>query len=145
MVALPKGEADIVGVYLTQHYPQKSDAVKAAIIPGPVSVRIKEWMAPTLGQRPHDPLAARDGSIWWTGQFANRLGRLDPKSGALKEYPLDTPDSGPHGLVEDREGNIWYTGINVQEIGKLDPKSGAVTEYKIPDPAVRGPHTPIIR
>jgi virginiamycin B lyase len=143
MVELPKNDADTVGAYLAQHYPQKPDAAKAVIIPGPVPVGIKEWMAPTLGQRPHDPLAARDGSIWWTGQFANRLGRVDPRSGAIKEYPLDTPNSGPHGLVEDRDGNIWYTGINVQEIGKLDPKSGAVTEYKIQDPQVRGPHTPI--
>jgi virginiamycin B lyase len=143
MIALPKGESDVITAYLAQHFPQKPDYPKAVIVPGAVNVRIREWMAPTLGQRPHDPLAARDGSIWWTGQFANRLGRVDPRTGAIKEYPLETPNSGPHGLVEDRDGNIWYTGINVQEIGKLDPKSGAVTEYKIPDPAVRGPHTPI--
>jgi virginiamycin B lyase len=143
MVALPKEDADGIAEYLARHYPPKPDLLKAVIIPGPVNVNIKEWMAPTLGQRPHDPLAARDGSIWWTGQYANRLGRVDPKTGAIKEYPLETPNSGPHGLVEDKDGNIWYTGINVQEIGKLNPRSGAVTEYKIQDPQVRGPHTPI--
>jgi virginiamycin B lyase len=143
MVALPKDQADVVTGYLAANFPEKPDTVKAPVIPGPVRISIKEWMAPTLGQRPHDPLAARDGSIWWTGHFANRLGRVDPKTGAIKEYPLETPNSGPHGLVEDRDGNIWYTGINVQEIGKLDPKTGTVTEYKIPDPKVRGPHTPI--
>ncbi len=25
---------------------------------------------------------------WWSGQFASRLGRLDPKTGAMKEFSL---------------------------------------------------------
>ena len=143
MVALPKDQADVISGYLATNFPEKPNIPKAVIIPGPVTVNIREWLAPTLGQRPHDPLAARDGSIWWTGQYASRLGRVDPRTGAMKEYPLDTPNSGPHGLVEDKDGNIWYTGINVQEVGKLDPKTGTVTEYKMPIPEARGPHTPI--
>lgn len=143
MVALPQNESNAIADYLAKNFPEKPNIPKAVIIPGPVQVTIREWLAPTLGQRPHDPLAARDGSIWWTGQYQSRLGRLDPRTGAMKEYPLDTPNSGPHGLVEDQNGNIWYTGINVAEIGKVDPKTGAVTEYKVPPPA-RNPHTPII-
>jgi len=143
MIALPKNEADTIATYLAKAFDQKPDAPKAVIIPGPVSVNIKVWGAPTLGSRPHDPLAARDGSIWWTGQYANRLGRLDPRTGAMKEYPLDTPKSGPHGLVEDRDGNIWYTGVSVREVGRLNPKTGTVTEYQMPLPEARGPHTPI--
>ena len=56
------------------------------------------WQAPTPGSRPHDPLAASDGSLWYTGQLANVLGRVDPKTGAIKEFPLKTAHSGPHGL-----------------------------------------------
>jgi virginiamycin B lyase len=143
MIALPKDQADTIATYLAKNFPEKPNISKAVIVPGPVNVNIKLWTAPTLGQRPHDPLAARDGSLWWTGQYASRLGRVDTKTGAMKEYPLDTPNSGPHGLVEDRNGNIWYTGINVQEVGKVDPKTGAVTEYKLNLEGARGPHTPI--
>ena len=143
MIALPKDQADTITNYLAMHFPEKPNIPKAVIMPGPVNVNIKVWTAPTLGQRPHDPLAARDGSIWWTGQYQSRLGRVDPKTGAMKEFPLDTPNSGPHGLVEDSSGNIWYTGINVQEVGKVDPKTGAVTEYKLNLEGARGPHTPI--
>jgi virginiamycin B lyase len=142
MVALPKEQADTIADYLAKNFPEKPDTPKAVVISGPVQVSFKEWVAPTLGSRPHDPLAARDGSIWWTGQYQSRLGRVDPKTGALKEFPLDTPNSGPHGLVEDKDGNVWYTGINVHELGKVDPKTGAVTEYKVPEPG-RNPHTPI--
>ena len=142
MVELPAGDAGTVTSYLAQHYPVKPGP-DAVIIPGPVQVSIKEWLVPTLGSRPHDPLAAPDGSLWWSGQFAGVLGRLDPKSGALKEFTLKTPDSGPHGLVADRAGRIWFTGISKQYIGRLDPATGEVTEYPLTDPKARGPHTPI--
>jgi len=81
--------------------------------------------------------------LWYTGQMANVLGRIDPKSGAIKEYPLKTPHSGPHGLAEDRDGNVWYTGNAAGLVGRLDPKTGNVTEYKMPDPEARDPHTPM--
>jgi virginiamycin B lyase len=142
MVALPKPEADLVADYLAANFPQKN-RVPALIVPGPVKVTIKEWDVPSLGSRPHDPLGAADGSLWWTGQWANVLGRLDPRTGAMKEFPLKTPKSGPHGLVEDANGNIWYTGNSAAHIGKLDPKTGQVTEYPMPNPAARDPHTPI--
>jgi len=142
MITPPQTEANAIADYLAKHFPEKPGIPKANLIAGPVQVNIREWLAPTLGQRPHDPLAARDGSIWWTGQYASRLGRVDPRTGAIKEFPLDTPNSGPHGLAEDRDGNVWYTGINVHELGKVDPKTGAVTEYKVPEPG-RNPHTPI--
>ena len=101
---------------------------------------IKEWPVATPGSRPHDPLAARDGAIWYTGQLSNVLGRLDPKTGQIKEYKLEA-QTGPHGLVEDRDGNIWFTGNFQGLIGKLDPKTGKVTEYPLPDPNARDPHS----
>ena len=141
MVALPRDQAATITGYLARNFPVKP-APEAVVIPGTAKVTIREWVVPTLGSRPHDPLAAADGSLWWTGQFASRLGRLDPKTGAMKEYPLKTADSGPHGLVEDSAGNIWFTGISQNYIGKLDPKTGGVTEYRVPE-GNRGPHTPI--
>ena len=41
-------------------------------------VQIKEYEVPTPRSRPHDPAFAPDGSLWYTGQGANKLGRLDP-------------------------------------------------------------------
>ena len=105
-------------------------------------VTIREFDVPTPGSRPHDPAVAPDGSLWYTGQAANKLGRLDPVSGKFKEFPLKTPSSGPHGLAADADGNIWFTAISKGYIGKLDPRSGAVTEYHLPDGA-DDPHTPV--
>ena len=130
----------VVTDYLINKIPERARP-SAVIVPGPVQAEIKLWPVPTGGSRPHDPLAARDGTIWWTSQLANRLGRLDPKTGATKEYVLKSPHTGPHGLTEDAAGNIWFTGNNLGLIGKLEPQTGAVTEYTLPDPKAKDPHT----
>jgi virginiamycin B lyase len=127
--------------YLAKGFPEK-DIPKAVIVPGPVKVSFKEWKAPTVGSRPHDPLATHDGYLWYSGQYANVLGRVDTKTGAIKEFRPTTPKSGPHGLVEDKDGNIWFTANSKGYIGKLDPNTGKVTEYKLPA-GVEDPHTPL--
>jgi len=124
--------------YLIKSFPEKGKP-DGVVIPGEAEISIKAWQVPTPGSRPHDPLAASDGSLWYTGQMANVLGRLDPASGRFTEFHLKTEHSGPHGLQEDKDGNIWYTGNTGSLIGKLDPKTGIDTEYPTPE---RGdPHT----
>lgn len=142
MVTLPTDQVDVVADYLAKNFPEKPRP-PAVIVPGSVQVNIKEWLVPSLGSRPHDPLATPDGAIWWTGQYASVLGRLDPKTGQMKEFKTKTPASGPHGLAADKDGNIWFTGNFKAYVGKLDPKTGEVTEYPMNDPAARDPHTPI--
>ncbi|MGZ5033056.1 MAG: virginiamycin B lyase family protein [Usitatibacter sp.] len=134
------GDLGPMKAYLVKTYPVQGRPA-AVVIPGPENVSMKSWQAATPGSRPHDPLAARDGFLWYTGQMANVLGRIDPKTGKVKEYRLKTAHSGPHGLAEDKDGNIWYTGNTAALIGKLNPKSGEVTEYKMPDPEAKDPHT----
>ena len=128
--------------YLAENFAEKPKP-QGAIVPGPARVTFEEWTVPTLGSRPHDPLAALDGTIWYTDQMANALGHIDPATGRITEYRLGTPMSGPHGLVADRDGNIWFTANFAGYIGKLDPGTGKITEYKLPSPAARDPHTPL--
>src|SRR5258708_6071509 len=100
---------------------------------GELKVNIKEWDVPTMGAHPHDPAVAPDGSLWFTEQLQNKLGRLDPASGTFKEYTLKIEDSGPHGLVADATGNIWFPGNGKGHIGNLDPKSVDVRVHQRPD------------
>lgn len=138
-VPIPKEEVTTVTDYLIKSFPERQRPA-AAIIPGPAEIAMKQWTVPTPGSRVHDPMAARDGSIWYSGQLANVLGHIDPKTGAIKEYHT-AEQTGPHGLKEGPDGNIWFTGNFRSLIGKLDPKTGAVTEYKLPNPAARDPHS----
>jgi virginiamycin B lyase len=137
---VPPDQWATVTEYLTKNFPERQRPA-AVVVQGPIEAAIKQWPVPTPGSRPHDPLATKDGAIWWTGQLANTLGRLDPASGQFKEYVLKTSHTGPHGLTEDKQGNIWFTGNSAALIGKLDPKSGAVTEYRMPNADAKDPHT----
>jgi virginiamycin B lyase len=136
---IPQDRLTTITDYLIKSFPE-GPRPQAALIQGPVDVTIKEWPVATPGSRPHDPAAARDGSLWYTGQLTNKLGRLDPRTGDIKEYPVK-PSTGPHGLIEDKDGNIWFTGNFSSVIGKLDPKTGKVTEFPMPDPAAKDPHS----
>jgi virginiamycin B lyase len=113
--------------------------------PGDVSdlkATIHEWPVPTKGAHPHDPAVGPDGSLWFTEQMTNKLGRLNPKTGEFKEYPLtESENPGPHGLTPDRDGNIWYTANFGGYIGKLDPNTGKVTVYQMPDKKADDPHS----
>src|SRR3954452_4795744 len=137
---VPPEEWGAMTDYLIKNFPERKRP-PAVLVEGPVKANITLWDVPTLGSRPHDPLAARDGSIWWTGQLANKLGRVDPKTGAIREYTLKSALTGPHGLAEDKSGNIWFTGNSAALIGKLDASTGLVTEYPLPDANAKDPHT----
>src|SRR5438132_12430781 len=109
--------------------------------PSDAVATIQEWDVPTARSKPHDPARAPDGSLWFTEQAGNKLGRLDPRSGHVDEFPLPVSGSGPHGLVADRDGNIWFTAISKGFIGRLDPGTGAGKSYPMPGHDV-DPHTP---
>jgi virginiamycin B lyase len=138
MIALPKDQADVVNGYLATNFPEKPGR-QPTIVPGNVTIKITEWITPTLGQRSRDPIEAPDGSIWWTGMYASLVGRLDPKTGEMKEFPLP-PAARPHTIIPDAAGNIWYSGNSNATIGKLDPKTGKITEYKT---TARDPHSAV--
>ena len=128
---IPEGQWEVVEQYLVRNFPEPPRPA-AAVVKGPAEATIKLWTVPTPGSRPHDPLAAADGAIWYTGQLSNKLGRVDPATGAVKEYPLKTPRTGPHGLVEDKSGNIWFTGNGSSLIGRLDPKPARSPNIRCP-------------
>jgi virginiamycin B lyase len=117
-------------------FPAVSGAEEAQL-----KIAIREYDVPTANSRPHDPAVAPDGALWFTGQRANTLGRLDPGSGTIREFPLKTPGSGPHGLAVDKDGFVWFTANAKAYIGRFDPRSGEVTEFPMPDPRARDPHS----
>jgi virginiamycin B lyase len=140
MVNLPEQTANDVTQYLATHFPP-SDRDRPNLVAGNVTVTFREWTVPTLGQRARDPFQTADGTIWWTGQFASVVGRLNPQTGEMREWKLET-EAHPHSIVMGPDGNVWYTGNGNGTIGKLRPDSGEITVYRMPDPAARDPHTP---
>src|SRR4051812_18535182 len=66
-----------------------------------------------IGDGPHDVALATDGAVWYTGQSAGVLGRLEPDTGKIERIKLGE-GSAPHGVIVGRDGAAWVTdsGLN---------------------------------
>ena len=75
----------------------------------------------------------KNGDIWFTGNFAGIIGRLDPKTGAVAEHRLPDPTArDPHSLAFDRRGVLWFTVQQANKLGRLDPATGDITLFPSP-------------
>lgn len=83
------------------------------------------------GDRPHDVAPAPDGTVWYTGQVAGVLGRLDPKSGEVERIPLGQ-GSRPHGVIVGPDGAAWVTDGGLNAILRVDPASKEVKSWQLP-------------
>src|SRR6266850_1047656 len=131
----PKDQVATLTEYLIKSFPERARPA-AKIVEGPVQASIKLWDVPTPGSRPHDPLAAKDGAIWYTGQMTNKLG---PKTGNVTEYKMPDPAAkDPHTIAIDHQsGIVWFTLQQANMIGRLDPKTGEVKLVTAPTPKSR--------
>src|SRR6266545_3126052 len=136
-VPVPKDEVETLTQYLIKNFPERPRPA-AVVMPGPVEATIKLWQVPTPGSRPHDPLATRDGAIWYTGNHWSLIGKLDPKTGNVTEYKMPDPKAkDPHTLAVDDNGIVWFTVQNGNMVGRLDPKSGEIKLVTSPTPNSR--------
>ena len=108
---------------------------------------VKEYQIPTPYSQPYGIAVDAQGVVWFSGQAANKIGRLDPSSGTFKEYVIPsakgvstdnkwiyspterTPPQTPSGssagsplnMVVDSQGVLWFTEQLGNKIGRFDP------------------------
>ena len=104
------------------------------------SIPIDEWQVPYESSRPRDPYAISADDVWFVGQRAGYLAKLDVDTGEFEKVALK-PGSGPHNLIVGDDGIVWYAGNRTALIGRYDPDSGDIEEIPMPDPSARDPHT----
>jgi virginiamycin B lyase len=82
----------------------------------------RTYKIPTLNSVVSTHLEDGDGIVWfteggWRGSSGgNKLGRLDPATGAIEEFTLPTENAQPLGLVMDHDGAMWF---EESTLGKL--------------------------
>src|SRR5207302_548393 len=135
-VSIPPDQLATMTAYLIKNFPEKGKPA-GVVIPGPAKVSIKVWQVPTPGSRPHDPLATADGSLWYTGQMNNVLGRLDPKTGNIRLLTPPTPKARPYGMATNSKGAVFFVEFGTNKVGSVDPKTLEIREYPLPDSASR--------
>lgn len=88
-------------------------------------------------QDPHTLIFDPSGILWFTAQNANRIGRLDPKTGEIKLLVSPTPNSRPYGMAVNSKGTVFYVAFGTNKVGSVDPQTLAIREYTLPNAASR--------
>ena len=87
---------------------------------------------------PHTPIFDRKGSSCrFTVQRADKVGRLDPKTGDLKLVETPTPNALPYGMVVDTKGTPYYCAFGAPKIAAIDPATMKIKEWTLPNPGAR--------
>jgi virginiamycin B lyase len=92
---------------------------------------LTKFNPPTQG-KPQRLQVDADGTVWFTERVGNKIGHLDPKTGAIKEFDLPGPAASPYAIGIDRNHMIWYSSHEQDILGRLDPATGDVIEYPFP-------------
>jgi streptogramin lyase len=71
-----------------------------------------------------------DGSILYAKLYANKIGRIDPKTLEIVEF--DTPAIGPRRPRFAPNGILWIPGFDSGELVSFDPGTEKFTAYPLP-------------
>src|SRR5229473_1355569 len=115
--------------------PAPTTSATSAGAVGELKVNIKEWDVPTKGAHPHDPAVAPDGSLWFTEQVGNMVGRLDPYTGKVELKKVQGQRALPYGIAINSKGVPFFCEFGTNKMAKIDPQSMEITEYKLPESA----------
>jgi len=72
----------------------------------------------------------RDGSIWYAKLYANKIGRIDPKTLEIEEF--DTPMRGPRRPRFDANGVLWIPAFDDSGLMSFDTASRRFESMKLP-------------
>ena len=92
---------------------------------------IKEWDLRSDGWTRELALTPESDYVWLVEDNADRIGRLDPRTGRVKWIPVPTTGDqpqGPHTINVDRDGFLWITLEESYALARVDPKT---EEWKI--------------
>jgi virginiamycin B lyase len=100
--------------------------------PGPGG--FEEIRLPSRTDIPVAIATARDGTVWFTLESANAIGRL--RNGQVERVPKDGESIEPLGLAVDASGNVWYTDAPKQRISRAAP-DGTIASFGLSTPVAR--------
>ena len=102
----------------------------------PGTGEMQEFVTPHQGTAGiHAAYPGPDGTVWFTQQASNKLGKWDPATGKITEYQ-DTYLPGKEGIEAggskhtvrvDSQGQVWSSGF---PLTRFDPKTGKFTRFE---------------
>ena len=72
---------------------------------------------------PHTPVFDQKGTLWFTVQEGNFVGRLDPQTGVIKLKPSPTPNSVPYGIAVTSKGIPFFCEFGTNKLATINPNT----------------------
>ncbi len=93
-----------------------------------------EYRMPGPQDAPIAIAAAVDGTIWFTMDHTDAIGRI--RAAQLELLPISGPNIEPTGLGVGQDGSAWFTDMAGRAVARVTP-SGGVSRFTIDTPIVR--------
>ena len=77
------------------------------------------------------PVVDQHGNIWFGEMAANRLARLDARTGTITDWMPPGGEDGIMGITLDAGGNVWFAEQNANYIGRFDPARHTFSTYAL--------------
>ncbi|MCW5626453.1 MAG: hypothetical protein KIT73_17190, partial [Burkholderiales bacterium] len=107
----------------------------AVVLPrGPLPIDITEYKMPVDTDMPTAIAAAADGSIWFTIDFSDVVGRI--RDGKIERLPKGSRNTEPLGLGVGPDGSAWMTDAPEASIVQMSP-DGSTRRYELGTPIAR--------
>jgi virginiamycin B lyase len=81
---------------------------------------------------PHTLVFNGQGQIWFTVQWGNYVGRLDPATGKIDLVKVPTPKARPYGIRLDSGGRPWVALLGTNALATVDPETLELREIPLP-------------
>jgi virginiamycin B lyase len=95
---------------------------------------ITEFTIPTANSQPWGITRGNgDGTIWFTEDNGNKVGRITISTLAMHEFTVPTANAHPRGITAFFSQGMWFTEYNASRIGKV-ATDGTVTDYPTSTP-----------
>ena len=98
------------------------------------AARFVEYRMPGPRDGPMAIAAAADGTVWFTIDQADAIGRI--RGGRIELLPTPGRNYEPLGLAVAADGSAWYTDIKAGAVVRISP-SGEVAQFALDSAIVR--------
>jgi virginiamycin B lyase len=82
---------------------------------------IREFKIPTPNASLRGVTVGPEGNLWFTENFANKIGRMRPDGTLVGEYDIPTPASGARCIAAMSNGRLYFTQYDAGLIGEIIP------------------------
>jgi virginiamycin B lyase len=74
-----------------------------------LALTINEFPVPSANSAPLGIASGPDGNLWFSEQFASKIGQINPTTHAIAEFSTPSTHSRPLALTVGPDDNIWFT------------------------------------